>query len=258
MSEEEGITGQRRRQNECIFRFLTASVSVVVVIVVLVICVASNEGSFRGGRIHAAWGPRFRGLYLDKEGILGDATSIDTEGDNDHAAVAEKADKSPAKDYDEEPLLHIVEEKCQPRDLVLPGKARQFAHLHHMKTGGTSFNGVIQCALNRARSMRNEDIPYYSLSECGWGHFYKCLSGDDPSCTKQTSESIVMQYCAPLFAVNHFDWIDADLVTILRDPVDRVWSMYRFQTKSCYKCLSLKEIYEHIDNGTTSGEFFKH
>ena len=63
-----------------------------------------------------------------------------------------------------------------------------------------------------------------------------------------------MEFCAPFFAVNHFNWTGADLVTVLRNPVDRVWSMYRFQTMSCYKCLPLKEIYNRIDNGTTEGE----
>jgi len=63
-----------------------------------------------------------------------------------------------------------------------------------------------------------------------------------------------MEFCAPFFAVSHFNWTGADLVTVLRNPVDRVWSMYRFQTMSCYKCLPLKEIYNRIDNGTTEGE----
>ena len=37
-------------------------------------------------------------------------------------------------------------------------------------------------------------------------------------------------------------------ITILRHPVARVWSMYRFQTKACYQCRSLLEIYQQIDD----------
>jgi len=39
--------------------------------------------------------------------------------------------------------------------------------------------------------------------------------------------------------------------TILRHPVERVWSMYRFQTRICYKCMKLTDIYDTIDNNIT-------
>jgi hypothetical protein len=41
-------------------------------------------------------------------------------------------------------------------------------------------------------------------------------------------------------------------VTVLRHPVARVWSMYRFQTKNCYHCLPLTQIYALIDAGNAS------
>jgi hypothetical protein len=59
-----------------------------------------------------------------------------------------------------------------------------------------------------------------------------------------------MTYCAPLFQANEFDWADSSAVTVLRHPADRVWSMYRFETKGCYKCMELKDFYKHVDNGT--------
>jgi len=126
-----------------------------------------------------------------------------------------------------------------------------------MKTGGTSLNRVIQCALNRQMQVDKQTsahalrVPYYSVTECAFASFQQCMSGKSPQCIQQANRSMVMQYCAPLFAVNRLGWAQADLVTVLRHPVDRVWSMYRFRTRSCYKCLSLKEVYAHIDNGTT-------
>jgi hypothetical protein len=252
----EGIKTLRRRQHAPKLQLLLVSAAVILVIVVFAVYDASYEKGFRGGRISSTWSPRVRRLYLEKQGVLGVTTSNAITKESD-VPPSEPFGESALENQDVEDHLESVTENCEPRDLVLPGKTRQFAHLHHMKTGGTSFNGVIRCALERARSLRSEDIPFYSLSECGWDHFHKCLGGEDPFCSQQTDESVVMQYCAPLFAVNHFGWIDADLVTILRDPVDRVWSMYRFQTRSCYKCLPLKEIYQHIDNGTTSGKFLE-
>lgn len=43
-----------------------------------------------------------------------------------------------------------------------------------------------------------------------------------------------------------------------RHPVDRVWSMFRFQTKSCFKCTPLTEVYQTMDDmGTNaSGTMF--
>lgn len=48
-----------------------------------------------------------------------------------------------------------------------------------------------------------------------------------------------MSYCAPLKDLPAFQWDstkdDIHAITVLRHPVDRVWSMFRFQTKGCYK-----------------------
>lgn len=40
--------------------------------------------------------------------------------------------------------------------------------------------------------------------------------------------------------------------TVLRHPVDRVWSMFRFQTKNCFKCMPLKDIYNHLIDANTN------
>jgi hypothetical protein len=60
-----------------------------------------------------------------------------------------------------------------------------------------------------------------------------------------------MSYCAALDAVDRFGWGEADKFTILRDPVDRVWSMYRFSLQGCYSCKTLPEVYEELDRGVT-------
>ncbi len=39
---------------------------------------------------------------------------------------------------------------------------------------------------------------------------------------------------------------------MLRHPVDRVWSMFRFQTKDCFKCRSLTEFYRIMDAGNVT------
>ena len=38
-----------------------------------------------------------------------------------------------------------------------------------------------------------------------------------------------------------------DKLTILRHPVDRVWSMFRFRTKYCYDCQPLSQIYQQMN-----------
>lgn len=37
-----------------------------------------------------------------------------------------------------------------------------------------------------------------------------------------------------------------------KQTVDRVWSMFRFQTHSCFKCTNLAQVYKDIDSGNTT------
>mmetsp|Transcript_43765 Transcript_43765/g.133187 ORF Transcript_43765/g.133187 Transcript_43765/m.133187 type:complete len:467 (-) Transcript_43765:191-1591(-) len=131
---------------------------------------------------------------------------------------------------------------------------KQFAHLHHMKTGGTSINRVVSCAVSRARNGDREALPFSSLSECGWNRYMQCTEGTDEranKCREQINSSAVMQYCSPLFQMDRFGWLDGtDVITTLRNPVGRVWSMFRFQTRMCYHCTPLVEVYKMIDDGT--------
>jgi hypothetical protein len=235
-------------------------------------------------------------------------------------------------------------------------KPHQFLHLHHMKTGGTSIDHMLRCAMDRLQGNRgfrsktsstqkNDDtsnntggplyqIPYYNIHECSRSQFSKCLKNPNDSCRSSMKDAAVMSYCAGLQHLNEFGWkewgseeedgnlrrvdqeeddedseeyddddaVDSDdenvmenhefvsnedgehatekeivvetkdsnitsssheilaserirAFTVLRHPVDRVWSMYKFQTKNCYKCLPLVDIYHRIDTNTTS---YKH
>lgn len=170
------------------------------------------------------------------------------------------------KELDEDALFALQEMKMRlrPRPPLdrshvegdpTSNATKQFAHLHHMKTGGTSINRVVSCAVDRARNGDRKALPFYSLSECGWGRYKQCTEGTDESATRcqdQINSSAVMQYCAPMFQMNRFGWLgeSTDVITTLRNPVGRVWSMFRFQTRMCYHCTPLAEVYKMIDDGT--------
>ena len=174
------------------------------------------------------------------------------------------------------------------RTLVLDTEApKQFMHMHHMKTGGTSVDGLISCALRRQKELHNgNSISYSSMSECGsrvktcMGELAKQLNASvvdnvfykndaqgeaqvdaqfsfDPAdethdalnvCT--TSEANVMSYCASLHAVRTFGWTTVDKITVIRNPIDRAWSMYKYSLNRCYKCHEMKDVLRQVANGT--------
>merc|ERR1711865_1084988 len=77
-----------------------------------------------------------------------------------------------------------------------------------------------------------------------------------------THEAAVMSYCGALKYLDEFGWWHnknaehtIKAFTVLRNPVDRVWSMFRFQTKNCYQCTPLKDIYKSIDAGTMTQDY---
>ena len=143
----------------------------------------------------------------------------------------------------------------------------QFLHLHHMKTGGTSMDHLIKCAMTRLEHDSNRTVPYGSIHECSRRHYDSCKSKDDLQCNQKLQDASIMSYCAPLKDLPAFGWAHEhenessenneqehphppiDALTVLRHPVDRVWSMYRYQTKNCFGCVPLLDIYQAMDAG---------
>lgn len=158
-----------------------------------------------------------------------------------------------------------VAKKSRSKPLAYRGGKRtmvphQFLHLHHMKTGGTSIDRLLRCSTTRLTKEANYDVPYFSIHECSRDRFKKCLNEPDNMCRPRMEKASVMSYCAPLKHLDEFNWWNGNndenpvkAFTVLRHPVDRVWSMFRFQTKNCYKCTPLKDIYNNIDNGIDTG-----
>jgi hypothetical protein len=120
---------------------------------------------------------------------------------------------------------------------------QQFFFLHHMKTGGTSVGSWLSCARRRFP----QNLAHYSLSECGTSSFNDCMYSENPRCYNGLTTSPLAEFCAPLFAVNKFGWENSKAITMVRHPIDRVWSMFRFQTKGCFKCTDIKQVYQDID-----------
>ena len=155
---------------------------------------------------------------------------------------------------DDTAALQALSEKLTPHKFSMDDNTNgllpnQFLHLHHMKTAGTSMDQLLQCGIGRYKNVESVDISYTSIHECSKSRYEKCLSGEDKSCQSRIQKAALMSYCAPLKDLPTFGWTNDEVqaVTVLRDPVDRVWSMFRFQTKRCYQCKPLLEVYHDID-----------
>jgi hypothetical protein len=157
---------------------------------------------------------------------------------------------------DDNDQLVALAEKLKVQNLEVNGSSlipHQFLHLHNMKTGGTSMDGMMKCARQRMEDDTGVQVPYYNIHECTRGKYKRCKAGEEPKCNTGMNTSAIISYCAPLHDLPTFGWEDHHYqsVTVLRHPVDRVWSMFRFQTKVCYKCKTLKEVYQMIEANKT-------
>merc|ERR1711971_332557 len=81
-----------------------------------------------------------------------------------------------------------------------PTATKQFAHLHHMKTGGTSLNRLLSCALKRARGGGSRDrvLRDASIEECSSFGYNKCIHDEEDPCREKIQSAAYMQYCAPM------------------------------------------------------------
>lgn len=184
------------------------------------------------------------------DSLLSDS-DINNKGSLQHRRLQEAVSES-------ERLEELTKILTTPREFVFEEERpnrfakHQFLHLHHMKTGGTSMDRYLRCSMERIKSAKRHAIPYASIHECGETHYHQCVTGEKPSCTQNVANASIMSFCAPLKDLPAFDWTEppsVGAITVLRNPIDRVWSMFRFQTKECYKCTPLLEIYEKIDSG---------
>ena len=227
--------------------------------------------------------------HLSPEGVDEEPSDISNGGgghnDNDDEAVIKAlAQRLQPKTLKYVPISSVPSSPDQfpkPRaDKTVSLSPHQFLHLHHMKTGGTSVDTHLNCAMKRMENLgsKNLTVPYTSLHECSATRYAKCLSGDDTRCRDRVSNVAMMSFCAPLYDLTTFGWTGEDdgdnandendvssaaeqveyshhsqfhSLTVLRHPVSRAWSMYRFKPYNCYNCRSLIDVYKDIDDGNT-------
>lgn len=242
---------------------------------------------------------------------------------SEHATHRSKNNNNPVEENDEasQYIQFLVEKFSKPFDFDFDENGtiypHQVLHLHHMKTGGTSMDSLLRCAVTRwqkvlveassmstttngsvtaknntisspsssnamPRSMSgtSNTIPYSVIHECNGFMYARCRTGEDASCLERVNQSSVLSYCAPLMDLQDFGWQSPHeqqqvqsqipnesatsensgihlqrqkrpphVITVLRHPVDRVWSQFRFRTKMCYSCRNLTDVFESIANG---------
>lgn len=103
----------------------------------------------------------------------------------------------------------------------------------------------IKCAKLRLEHDQELKVPYGSIHECNRYSYEKCKEGTDKRCRDRLANAAIMSYCAPLKDLPAFSWgASTDgtgtttppshgAITVLRHPVDRVWSMV------CSSCVCL-------------------
>jgi hypothetical protein len=206
-------------------------------------------------------------------------------------ALAYAPSNTPLADLEDEAAqLAELKQRLHPKQLLFVNEKdhngtggihalqpHQFLHAHHMKTGGTSLDGLIICGMSRLKDAGIQ-LNYTNLHECSEGLYASCVSGKSERCLREVQTAALLSYCAPLQDLSTpFQWLAASIpntnsttepllpkaptteakapihaaVTVLRHPLARVWSMYRFQTYRCYDCRNLTDIYADIDQGTS-------
>jgi hypothetical protein len=74
----------------------------------------------------------------------------------------------------------------QRREETLSHNPKQFLHMHHMKTGGTTIDRMLGCMRDRADKMAAEvagngagRLKYFRVSECATGSIERCQKALD-------------------------------------------------------------------------------
>jgi hypothetical protein len=81
---------------------------------------------------------------------------------------------------EDESIIIEMKERLQPKELSFQDGdnktlvLHQFLHLHQMKTGGTSMDRRLNCAMNRLRHDQETVVPYGNIHECSHGRYYDC------------------------------------------------------------------------------------
>lgn len=122
--------------------------------------------------------------------------------------------------------------------------------------GGTSIDHLLKCARERLAREKGYEFNHYSIHECARSQFRRCVQNSTDPCRERMNQAGTMSFCSALKHLPNFQWDDHNSVkafTVLRHPVERVWSMYRFETRLCYGCKNLTDIYDNIDSGNTYG-----
>jgi hypothetical protein len=98
---------------------------------------------------------------------------------------------------------------------------------------------LLQCAKSRLETDKKIRVPYGNIHECSRIPYENCKSGKDKRCVDNLANAAIMSYCAPLKDLPYFSWGSFQngvgvtdppshgAITVLRHPVDRVWSMVR-------------------------------
>jgi hypothetical protein len=89
---------------------------------------------------------------------------------------------------------------------------QQFLHLHHIRTGGTSLDGLVSCGMSRLKDA-GITLKYTNLHECGESYYASCVSGASQQCLQGVQTAAVLSYCAPLQDLGKsFQWLAPNMI----------------------------------------------
>ena len=155
---------------------------------------------------------------------------------------------------------------------------------HMMECSKNRYEQVMTTMMSSTTtSGKNVSLSYNTIHECKQTQYKQCIDASSLDVGKQCRDTVndtsILSYCAPLHDLPIFGWGDEEQekdeqeeessaatfhsmtstssnsnafqsITILRHPVDRVWSFFKFQPKGCFHCNELLDVYKSIENNT--------